>query len=429
MKAIYKGQKTKYYKYGNTPDVGMMGSPTVNNGVVSGFSSSNYVMPFFNFLRAVSICGGKSWELGLKFTTGTSTNSPTRQIIFQSGVNSSATTGSYCYILDIYQNNLRSMYNYNNGAGSADHFLSAATNTLYYYKITYDKDTNMFTTQYKLNEADDWTTIGSTKVGGSLTTSSKWNFTCMGNTAGETGYYLNNGSIDFKECYLKFDGKYIWHGTRQEESYYDNLTIIGSPKLEDGVLSGFSLNNYAQIDSTYKSTNNADYVVKIRTGDDITTCQTFFNTQHFPGVNVNEGNLESFKTQDGTRPIITPCQPNTDYWVKMNVNGTTATIQYSEDGITWNDGVTFTDTAIAINNKPMRFGVGVDVNGTTSEAWVAQQICTGSVYIDDCYIDIDGERVWQLNKVVADEDNYDFSRVENIYELPKKDGKWLGISG
>ena len=90
----------KYYKYGTTPNAFVMGNPVINNGVVSGFSSSNYLQVFQSF----DISTANSWEINTKVTTGN--NITDQQSIF--GGSRFTSRGSSCgALIDIYASNIR----------------------------------------------------------------------------------------------------------------------------------------------------------------------------------------------------------------------------------------------------------------------------------------------------------------------------------
>ena len=60
----------RYYKYGTTPNITLTGSPTVSNGVISGFSTSKYGNCYISIEQPIN-----SFEMYTKFTTGSSYNS------------------------------------------------------------------------------------------------------------------------------------------------------------------------------------------------------------------------------------------------------------------------------------------------------------------------------------------------------------------
>jgi hypothetical protein len=194
-------------------NVTVVGSPTDNKGLLSGFSKTNYVTLPNHFLTAVA--NADTWEAEFRFTTGSSVTSPERQIIFHSGVGSS-TSGVGGFLADIYQGKLRISYDTNNSSGATTQ-ITVSTYTEYFIKATFDYSTLTFSSYYKLNENDDWILINSLSVNGRLAESANWNATEMGNSSTETGYYLNGGSINLNNCYINIDGERWWSGVENLE--------------------------------------------------------------------------------------------------------------------------------------------------------------------------------------------------------------------
>jgi gas vesicle protein len=188
-------------------NVTVVGSPTDNKGLLSGFSKTNYVTLPNHFLTAVA--NADTWEAEFRFTTGSSVTSPERQCIFHSGVGSSA-SGVGGFLADIYQGKLRISYDTNNSSGATTQ-ITVSTYTEYFIKATFDYSTLTFSSYYKLNKNDDWTLINSLSVNGRLAESANWNATEMGNSSTDTGYYFT-GSINLNDCHINIDGERWWTG-------------------------------------------------------------------------------------------------------------------------------------------------------------------------------------------------------------------------
>lgn len=211
MKAVYGGKKTVYYKYTNIPNVQFVGNPTVNNGVVSGFSASNYCILPKHFLDAQKTAN--TWEMQFKFTpTAIPSSSDTRRrIIFHSGTNSTSSDRNGV-VIDLYQTNLRIIYSDVSSPPVINLSPKPVANTTYWIKLTFDYNALTFGAYYKTNASDDWTTTGTVTVGDRIFSTDLANQTEIGNATYNTDYYFND-SIDLNECYINIDGQRWWNGT------------------------------------------------------------------------------------------------------------------------------------------------------------------------------------------------------------------------
>lgn len=78
--------------YSSVPNFNIVGSPTIDNGVASGFSVNNYLKIPQKFNP-----GNNAWEVNLRFTTGS--NVSTSQLIF--GQIDGFTSGKIVYGLEL----------------------------------------------------------------------------------------------------------------------------------------------------------------------------------------------------------------------------------------------------------------------------------------------------------------------------------------
>lgn len=218
----------KYYKYGNIPNANTVGSPTVNNGVASGFSDGNN----FTFSEPLNF-NNQEWEMVFKVTTGSNTQTQ------------SSITGNYG---NAYQNspeitvinNKFRMGIPKDGSTTllVDNILGSYTvlaNTTYWIKLYWTG------TAYKLdysldgqNWTNDITVNNSTAMYGAATQGATLG--CNYSDTNTSHRYPWLGSIDFNESYIKVNGAFWWHGTKVEEAtaedydFYEDVDIYKALK-------------------------------------------------------------------------------------------------------------------------------------------------------------------------------------------------------
>lgn len=216
-------------------------------GVFSGFSSSNYLNLQENIIYT------NNFEMLFKITTGTS---GTTQQIFEG---SSSNTGLTIFI----SSDNKLFVSAGNGSWivntSGTTILS--TNTTYYVKFSYKNNV------YKLELSTDninWNTEIS--VANSSVLTSTGNKSIGYSTRFNSRVFT--GSIDLNQSYIKLGS--IKYNLQAVVGY----TIVGSPTIVDGVVSGFMA--YPNINSGYyvkianfTYNNTFEIKVKIRTGETI----------------------------------------------------------------------------------------------------------------------------------------------------------------
>lgn len=202
----------------------VVGSPTItDDGVASGFSTSNYVTT-----QQLSISG--SFDIRGCFKTGNTLDSSLPFGLLGAANNSSCirfqpkgATGFYLY--------------YGGSQWINNTTFIFETNTKYNYQVTYD-GTNLNFYMGKLGEKlvkhtddiKDWTP-----------------YTITGISYGYIDYKAFGGSIDLKQFSITVDGKEVFSGNRTELDVIkaDNFEVVGSPDIsDDGALTSAPAGNY-----------------------------------------------------------------------------------------------------------------------------------------------------------------------------------------
>lgn len=203
---------------GNTePNATVVGSPTITDNVVSGFSSSNYLTA-----PEVFNPGTSPWEMVWSITTSNDFSTTYQEIFAQANVGFTAVDG-YDLRTDLGRIGLYVDEKY---------YLSTTTlqnNTKYLIKMEYTG--SFYKLSYSTDNGTNWIedfNIASTGIGTpNLSTPQyigKWGYNTSPNPF--------KGSIDLSQSYIKINGKYWWKGTKPEYDllYNKNISLL---KAED----------------------------------------------------------------------------------------------------------------------------------------------------------------------------------------------------
>ena len=225
-KDIYKAVKEtvrKYYKYGNTPNVNIVGNPTISNGVASNFSNTNYLTlptafqpaanPWVNVLKVNMNNNGATGV----FLGNTSSG------YFRLGFNNTN-------IVTLYLSTNSTSFNIGQLIGT-----TAMVNGVdYWVKATFDG------TKYQIFLSTDGESYN---LEGTLNSSSIPAYQSLstlgaGNNSNNSTPQYTQGSIDLKNSYIKINDKEFWHGTLLEEStesdydFYKDVDVYKIVKTE-----------------------------------------------------------------------------------------------------------------------------------------------------------------------------------------------------
>ena len=209
-----------YYKYGTEPDATVVGSPTIDNGVVSGFSSANYLsLP--ELFRPAS----NPWERVICFTT--SNDVTTVQQLIYINYASDSIAGVHFHI---NSGKIAAQISSNgsswNIVGSFLGKTTLSTNTTYYAMIRFTGS------EYQLLLSTTGEFNGEETLENSITSSTP---IYQSNTVYDRlGFRSSSlpqvftGSMDLTKCYGKINGQDWWHGTKAVEgdkndyAYYED---------------------------------------------------------------------------------------------------------------------------------------------------------------------------------------------------------------
>jgi hypothetical protein len=208
-------RRREYYKYGTEPNVSIVGSPTIVDGVASGFTTANYLTTpkVFNPLGSEVECVFK-----INLTALNRTNPMISQganVQFNKFLFSVLKTGQI---------------RLNAGNGSAtivrvDSNVVLEINKDYWLKL-HIKD-NVYSLYYSLDGKDYIfdNSVTDTDIIREMTTTA-YIGAVRDPATGSSSYF--NGSIDLRESYIKINGEDWWHGTK-----IVRLDVDGGDKYED----------------------------------------------------------------------------------------------------------------------------------------------------------------------------------------------------
>ncbi len=389
------------------PNFTPVGDIQLNNGVLSGFSSSAYatIPQAFN-------PGSNPWEMiflvqkigstaGVIFNNNDSNSNCAINIYWGSvGVGVSLSSNGTSY--DIA-----------NGQSST---LQLELNTPYYIKLSWD------TTKYVLSHSltgENNSFIEDVSVESTVPVFNNNVVPLLGCS------YLGSspllGSIDLNETSITINGEqwWQWNGVNLNNQYWNsfvgckigavsmtqetvqpNIVTYGTPTIQNGIASGFSTSSAIQSDLDFiPGTNPWEVNLKLTTGADITTSQAFFqtsehamisssvNSRHFRiGASTSGTSFDLFD-EGGTYSVL----PNTTYYIRYKFTGSAYSLEYSLTGI---EGSYITD--ITVTNSTPVYSSTTD-NLRLGATFQGQSPFSGSIDLNESYININGQTWWRWN--------------------------------
>lgn len=212
----------------------------------------------------------------------------------------------------------------------------------------------------------------------------------------------------------------------------NNVEVVGSPLVNNGVVSGFSTSSYATT-LTFPTDEDFDFQFKIKTGAVTPSEQEIFACPTASGpalrycclLNVNSNNLWiGFNGGEGVwmYDFVTPAQPETDYIVKVVYSKTNNTLHVT---MSLANGTVLLDDTKQVDElydiKEAVIGVGKDTGGTIFTPF------KGSVDLKECYIESNGRRIWSGASVATKNPNghifYDIADKATVDEIFSQRGE------
>lgn len=218
------------------------GSPTESpSGVFSGFSSSNYLQLQDDITEIPT-----DFEIQTRISIPATNSGFAIHFLSYSG-NSSG--------IRVFSSGKLNFYSKNNDNNAVEIIGTTvlSLDTFYFIKI---KKVGNTITLYSSTDNITWTTEGTTTTTSTIPLTSKIGFGHCGNA--NNNNYIFNGSIDLNRSYIKLGS------TKYNFQAVVGYTIVGSPTITDGVVSGFSSGNYLTLNKALTVTNTMDIEIYVR---------------------------------------------------------------------------------------------------------------------------------------------------------------------
>lgn len=383
-----------------------VGTPTVVNGIASGFSGTDYLQPTQEYNTAPD-----TMEWHFKFNTGTLSSSYSSYLFGFS---------THCGIYVQQDGHFRFLFRpVGGGLVQKSTDVVAENDTAYIVHISFNN--TMQTTTATITTENGTTLLNETYAD---TTGSLYGLLFIGMRGSTSSDYVNNhwrGSVDLNSSYIKINGQ-AWFGVAPVEvkhiKYGNALgyTKTGSPTISyNGIASDFSADDYLQFwydPFPISGTKTYEVFLKFTTGSDVSGFQGVFGSVDYNGPSFGLRIVAGYrwdvtfpykKASDGTLGSLDitmnkTIQANTTYYVKIKQDFEAGTNKLSVS----TDNVNFTEETITASDydgayvRAWRLGIG-KVQGN--------QVFLGSVDLNETYVKLDGKLwFWQpaLNYVVKD---------------------------
>jgi hypothetical protein len=227
----------------------IQGTPTVQDGRVSGFSETNYLTTNQVFDTS------KDFEIVTRviFTTMSVANTIIRNT---TDINSTAT--GFKIALGASNNKIRSfIFDSDSNAISNGEYGVTTFNSNIAYLIKFSQIGNIIKIESSSDNGTTWVTENAWTTQNKIRNTSQG--IAFGRSVSESNQYLR-GTIDLNRSYIKIDD------TKYKLQAVVGYTVVGSPTITDGVVSGFSSSNYL-ITNQSAVGNRAEFKTRIIIGD------------------------------------------------------------------------------------------------------------------------------------------------------------------
>lgn len=383
----------------NKLNISKVGSPTINKGIVSGFSSSNFV----SYYKATP--SAKTFEAILKVKTGSDVT--TKQAICAGLAYN--TLGAILLANGTLQLHTSSNGTSNDIAGGVASTAKLVANTNYWIKYSFNG--SKYIIDVSVDGVDYVNYI-------SVSTSAVVNFggyCAFGVDTGAYNQYPWLGSIDIRQSFIKINGNIWWQNSapaypitvckmvsekriiKLDLDKEPNFIKVGSPTIKNGVMSGFSDSNYALVPVVPTNVTSYEIVAKFTTGalDGIHkgVLANSVTNRRTPQIIVSDGNKinldhpQDADTWVGVGAIVATA--NTTYWTKLAWDGNTLYGYYKTSANS--DWIFNKSVATASVHWTEQIGIGIDT-GLPFD---------GSIDLNECYIKINGQMWWSANREVT----------------------------
>ena len=362
----------------------IVGSPTIVDGVASGFSASSYLriteqLPSPNKLEIIVSINTKTiptdrndWFIGCpsfrnrNIVWGITNSKKMRLFLGSDGTSWDIANG----VTGIY---------------------SFSDDTSYLMRLTFDGQE--YIAYISSDNGLSW--VQDIKVTSSLQLSSQ--YIDIGINDGK-GDYFWTGSIDLNNTYIMVNGQ-PWFGICPFEVKKHQVmgpvgyTVVGTPTITDGVISNFSKTSFLRLTSAFPTIKEleAQFCFKL---SDISTTVGLFGTSNnidYQGLGIifsgTSKKILLYLSSNGTSwnivnggTLVTAFQTGIVYYLRLIYDGTKYELSSSTDKQNWTTEITVNDSReIFIPSTP--FNIGYNAYSSGSAQFMRGQIDTNQTYI------------------------------------------------
>lgn len=318
-------------------NVEMNGNPTIIDGMVSNFSSENYL----KFLRN-------------KFTNN-------NELIFKFKLNMIKNCAIFhCKFFLSVEISGTSLICYNWQQSTAQTILdSVETNKWYWVKV---EITDLATRKYSIS-TDGVTYIEklSTIDTSAVLTYQSYNYMYIGNSSFNTSNNAVNGSIDLNESKITIGENIINLGDHSLQKQYTGYTLEGNASINGSICSGFNSSSKVVLNNV-NFTNEKDIIIGFTTASDVTTAQKIFEYQD-DGISfqIVDGKIKYWTKDTRLWHDYETVEPNNSYKLKIIITGNTSyTLGFMNvNDLSYNNTIEVTDSGLTVG-KNLTFYIGTN---------------------------------------------------------------------
>ena len=228
----------------------------------------------------------------------------------------------------------------------------------------------------------------------------------------------------------------------QATKIYD-CAMVGNITNTNGVLSNFSLDNYAVVKSTTSyfapSSSSWEIVLKITTGSNVSDAQYIFCSMPgaigFGDVHIDSAKFRLSLSANGTSGGIADnvsgsytVLANTTYWLKLAFSGNAYTLSYSTNGTSYTTDISVSSSTSIYQSSYIT--LGIDYDGSNY-----RKPFLGSIDLNGSYVSINNMTWWEVTSVTAEENwqqsvttygvcgKFVYDSTNNTVRLPKYSNK------
>lgn len=361
-------------------DYTVVGSPTITDGVVSGFSSSNRLETTSTFDPK------KPYKIQAKFNLSTLGVSNTILGVATAGIFNFCVNSTN--LLHFLIGNTNTDWNVLNLKGTT----VLAENTDYWAQAEFTG------TQYILRLSTDGITWNQEASVTSSTVPNPGNPFTLRIGDGHTQHWYFRGSIDLKQTFIECENQ-LWFGyeplrVKIRTAPYERYAVVGSPTISGGIASDFTKNNYVMTNSTFpgSTTTSLEFATKINVSSfSSTSTVASSTTSTIPfHLAVRDSKFRFYPGRENIYKIGDfVLSANTNYWIKLFWDSTNGwKLQYSTDGATYTtDFENYKPSDSAPKNNYVVIGRNYPNGG--------QEPFLGTIDLNETYIKVNGQYWWR----------------------------------